>query len=384
MMQKYRRLIFICENDLTQQIGGTIHVKEVLTSIAKLNPNVTLIAPSYHGEKISMALGINTIFIKTNNVRILKWLFFYLASTFIILRLFLKFKKIVVYSREMPYNIFLPQLTRLFRILLFIELNGVFLKEIRDLKYSSSVYWVSKLVEKFILLKTNKITCVSDEIGQTVSTLLDLPIEKFITIPNGTNPEIFYPLDKNKCRNGLNLPHDAFIVGFIGSCYPYHDIDTLITSIPGLIEYIPEIKIVIVGDGIMLNQWQQLTENLKLASRVIFTGYVPFKNANLYINSFDICFASYKQGTSVFPMKILDYLACNKAVITTNIPTITKYFTEKPFFKLIEPENSDALIKSIVAIYSARNCKIKDHRKFVLANYTWDHTAQKILKTIGV
>jgi len=379
-----RQLIFICENDLIQQIGGTIHVIELLTSLAKLKSNITLIAPNYHGEKISIAPGINTIFIKTNNVRILKWLIFYLASTVTILRLFLKYKKIVIYSREMPYNVFLPLLTRLLRIPLFIELNGVFLKEMRDLNYSNYAYQASRFVEKFILSKTDKITCVSDEIRQTVSALLNLPIEKFITIPNGTNPELFYPLDKNKCRNTLNLPLEAFVIGFIGSCYPYHDIDTLITSVPKLIEHIPELKIAIIGNGIMLSQWQQLAENLGLASKVIFTGYAPFHNANLYINSFDICFASYKRETSVFPLKILDYLACNKAVITTNIPTITKYFTEKPFFKLIEPENRESLIKNIMDIYSTRNFEIKDHRQFVLDNYTWEHTAQKILKTIEI
>ncbi|MBU1633911.1 glycosyltransferase, partial [bacterium] len=224
-----------------------------------------------------------------------------------------------------------------------------------------------------------KITCVSDEIGHTVSSLLDLPPEKFITIPNGTNTEIFYPLDKNECREILHFPKDTFILGFIGSCYPYHDIDTLISTLPNLTDTIPQIRLAIVGDGFMLETWRQQAKRLSIDSIITFTGYVQFQEANLYINAFDICFASYKQGTSVFPMKILDYLACDKPVITSNIPTIKKYFTEMPFFKLVEPENVKSLQNVIMNLYQIRNQEIKTHRDFVLNNYTWTHTAKKIV-----
>ena len=145
--RKNYKLIYICENDLTQQIGGTIHVKEVLASLAKLHHDITLIAPDYHGEKITIDYNIKTIFVKTWNVTIIKWLYFYIASTFYILRLFLKSQKIIVYSREMSYNIFLPILTKLLHIPLFIELNGVLLKEMEDLNYSSeSIYGKRSLI----------------------------------------------------------------------------------------------------------------------------------------------------------------------------------------------------------------------------------------------
>ncbi|MDO9547737.1 MAG: glycosyltransferase, partial [Candidatus Marinimicrobia bacterium] len=111
-------------------------------------------------------------------------------------------------------------------------------------------------------------------------------------------------------------------------------------------------------------------------------GYVPFEMANDYINSFDICFASYKKGTSGFPMKILDYLACNKPVITSAIPAITKYFHSSDTFKIVEPGNVKLLQNAITDLYQIRNQEIKTHREFVLNNYTWDHTAQNIMKVI--
>jgi len=380
MNNHIRTIVFICENDLTQQIGGTIHVQQIINALKKYTPDILLIAPDYHHKGIN-DLGVKTITIKTPKTRVLKWLYYYFLSTLVIFRLSLQ-QKIIVYSREMPYNLFLPLICKLFNIPLFIELNGVFLSEMKDLGYSRSSYIFSRLIEKLVLSSAQKITCVSDEIKYTVSAELKIPEKAFVTIPNGTDINSFYPKNKIESRKTLELPEENFIIGFIGSCYPYHDIDTLIRTVPRLIKNIPQLHIVIVGDGFMLEDWKKLSGSLKLTNHVNFIGYVPFEMANDYINSLDICFAGYKQNTFGFPMKILDYMACNKPVISSRIPAITKYFHESNTFKIVNPENIDLLKNAITDLYQIRNQEIKTHREFVLNNYTWDHTARKIINTI--
>lgn len=380
MKQIDRILIFICENDLTLQIGGTIHVRQIITALKKIHPNIRLIAPDYYHRGLE-DFGVDTLTIKTPRIRIIKWLYFFIYSTYIICRLSLK-QKIVVYSREMPYNIFLSLICRFFHIPLYIELNGVNLSEMKDLGYSKLSYIISRFIEKIVLSPAIKITCVSDEIKNVVRKELNIPENNFITIPNGTNLEKFFPTDKIQSRKKISLPDYKYIVGFIGSCYPYHDIDSLIKSIPGLIDEIPQIQITIVGDGYMLTEWKQLVQTMNLSDKVTFTGYVPFDLANNYINCFDICFASYKKGTSVFPMKILDYMACNKPVITSNIPTITKYFKDTINFKIVNPGSTSELSNAILSIYRNKDQIIKEHREFVINNYTWNHSAEKIMQTI--
>jgi len=375
------KIIYICENDLTLQIGGTIHVRQILAALKKYFPDILLIAPDYYHNGIS-DFGLKTITIKPPKTRVLKWLYYYFLSTLVIFRLSLQ-QKIIVYSREMPYNLFLSLICKIFNIPLFIELNGVFLSEMKDLGYSKSSYMLSRLIEKLVLSSAQNITCVSDEIKYTVSAELKIPEKAFVTVPNGTNINTFFPKDKLESRKILELSEENFIIGFIGSCYPYHDIDTLINTVLGLIKKIPQLHIVIIGDGFMLEDWKKLSGSLKLTNHVNFIGYVPFEMANDYINSCDICFASYKKGTSVFPMKILDYMACNKPVITSAIPAITKYFHSSDTFKIIEPKNLKSLQNAIADLYQIRNQEIKTHREFVLSNYTWDHTALNIIETIN-
>lgn len=381
-MKKTRALIYICENDLTQQIGGTIHVKKVLASLIKLHPDITLIAPDYHNVKIDISPGIKTIFLKTGNRRIIKWLYFYLASTIKIIRIRLKHPGIFIYSREMPYNLFLPLCTKLLNIPHFIEINGVILDEIKDLHYRKTAYQLTRIIEKMILSLANHIISVSDEIKKSVGILHNITQNKITTTPNGTDIHTFYPINKNECRKQLGLDQSKYIIGFIGSCYPYHDIDTLISAFHLLIQRHPFFHLLIVGDGYQLESWKELAEKLSIQNSITFTGYVPFEQANLFINAFDICFASYKQGTSVFPMKIMDYLACNKPVIASNILSITRYFQNLPQLKFIEPGNKEILADTILEMYRKRNEVISSHREFVLNNYTWDHTARNIINTI--
>jgi len=380
MLEKSIPIIFICENDLTLQIGGTIHVRQIISALNNIHPNIRLIVPDYHHRGLE-DFGVDTLTIKTPRIRIIKWLYFFIYSTCIIYRLSLK-QKIIVYSREMPYNIFLSLMCRLFYIPLYIELNGVNLSEMKDLGYSRLSYIISRFIEKIVLSPAIRITCVSDEIKNVVSQEFKIPETIFVTIPNGTNIEKFRPIDKSQSRKKIGLPDDKYIIGFIGSCYPYHDIDSLIKSIPILINDIPQIHLTIVGDGYMLPEWKHLVETMNLSDNVTFTGYVPFDLANNYINSFDICFASYKQGTSVFPMKILDYMACNKPVITSNIPTITKYFKDTNNFKIVNPGSTSELSNAMTGIYRNKDQIIKEHREFVINNYTWDHSAEKIIQTI--
>lgn len=375
-------LIYICENDLSQQIGGTIHVKEVLDSLIKLHNNITLIAPNYHDKNIDIAHGIQTIFIKTSQLRIIKWLYFYLTSTFQIFRIYLKTGKIIVYSREMSYNMFLPLLIKIFNIPLFIEVNGILLKEMEDLNYSRSAYYFTRLLEKMNFQAATHIISVSDEIKRSINHLLKIHCNNITVVPNGTDTNLFYPMDKDECRKKTEVDISKFIIGFIGSCYPYHDIDTLIKAVPNLADKIPNIHVMIVGNGYMLDKWKNLSETLGITDKITFNGYIPYSKTNIYINSFDICYAVYKTNVFGIGMKIMDYMSCNRPVITSQLQAFTNILPSQDSIQFVEPENVPSLINGITNISNNKNNIKVTHRKFIINNYTWDHTAQNIMKVI--
>ena len=217
-LSKDKHIIFICENDLTQPIGGTIHVKELLAALVKFHSNITLISPDYHREKISVNSGINTIFIKTINMRILKWLLFYFTSTLTILRLILKHKKVVIYSREMANNVLLPVICKMLNIPLFIEVNGAFLAEMESLGKPKILITITKISQKIIYTFSVKIITVADELSNYINKTYRIPFLKLTTIYNGIN----YSKSKEISPVSFESVFDkkGLIIGFVGSCIP--------------------------------------------------------------------------------------------------------------------------------------------------------------------
>ncbi len=379
------QLVYICENDLTQQVGGTIHVQEILKALSQHQADILLIAPDYHhdGKLDEKFHPYQRILIKTPKVRILKWLYFYIKSSWIIFQHYQKNKNIVIYSREMLYNVVLTLFLKLRAIPYFIEVNGLLIEEMKDLGYHRFLRRLALFFEKFNLKSANQIISVSEGIKSELVHRLSIPSDRIQVIPNGTDLETFYPRNQQICRQSLAIDAEQYIIGFTGSCYPYHDINTLIRAMPELIKRIPEIHLFIVGDGYMLKQWKNLAIQYAVQDKITFTGYVNYDKINQYINTFDICFASYTQNTYGFPMKLLDYMACNKAVITSKVKAITSYFKATPSFRFITAKDKNQLTDTILALYQSRNSRVTSHRKFIQKNYTWQQTAQKILKTIN-
>ena len=69
-------------------------------------------------------------------------------------------------------------------------------------------------------------------------------------------------------------------------------------------------------------------ENVNLAkrcgvqARVVFTGMVPYTEVPKYISAMDICLIPFARGAiseNALPLKLFEYMACEKPVITTEL-----------------------------------------------------------------
>ena len=81
-------------------------------------------------------------------------------------------------------------------------------------------------------------------------------------------------------------------------------------------------------------------------------------------------------------LKILEYVSCNRPVLTTNIENYKNIIENNKFGLVVEPDNvkefADAAKRMLKSTKNFRNS-----RKFILKNFTWRHTAEKILNIMG-
>jgi len=376
------RIIFICENDLSLPIGGTIHVREIINAMKKHLPNIILIAPDYH-HKIIGDFGVRTIAIRTPMVRIFKWLYYYVISSIKLILLILKSQqKTIVYSREMPLNPLLAFVCKWLGIPLFIEINGAISTEMSSFGKTKVELLITKTIQNIIYQLSTGIITVSKLLQNHLHLEYMIPLEKITVIYNGVS--VHLPELKNRIdyRSVFKTP-TIRIVGFIGSCYPYHDITLLINIAPSLLAQIPNIRFVIGGDGETLIDWKRRVTYLHLDHYFYFPGYINSENIGNYISGFDICLSIFKKNVKGPGMKLFEYLVYNKPVIATYLTESFQLFQNLENIHWVEPENGEELFRTIIKVFNnlAKYSNL-DSKSYILNNYTWDHTAQNIMKVI--
>ena len=185
---------------------------------------------------------------------------------------------------------------------------------------------ITKFLEERVYSKVDMILTLSPKLstyviskGANANTVksLPMPVDTDLFRPSSDTAEI-----RQKCGLG---EHDQIIV-FIGTLFEFSGLDTFIYQFPKVLKEIPQAKLLIVGDGPQRLKLEGIIAELGLAGQVIITGFQPYRSMPKYINLSTICinpFLITDATRDIFPGKIVQYLACEKAVVATPLPGMT-------------------------------------------------------------
>lgn len=141
------------------------------------------------------------------------------------------------------------------------------------------------------------------------------PDEKINIIPTGIDIDKFNNIDKNKVeelRKKYKLDN-SFVIGSVSRLGKEKSIDKLIISFSKLIDRIPNIKLLLVGDGPDKEELVELVKELKIEEYVVFTGKVPLESNQYYFHLMDV-FSTFSI-TETQGLTVLEALASSKPVV---------------------------------------------------------------------
>ena len=151
-----------------------------------------------------------------------------------------------------------------------------------------------KIAQKFSRLFCNRADIVIAPVQKTKAYLEGIGVTRPIrVIPTGLD---FSPFAKdnfsrgqiNSVKEELGInPGDPVIVT-VGRVAKEKSIDVLIAQMPGLLEKLPNVKLVIVGPGPYIDILKKQAETLGVAGKVIFTGGRPWEDIPLYYQIGDV------------------------------------------------------------------------------------------------
>ena len=197
----------------------------------------------------------------------------------------------------------------------------------------------------------------------------------------GIDLEKFDPeIDGMGIRKEYGINDEDTLLFFMGFLYNFAGLKEVALEIANGAH--PNLKLMIVGDGDGYQELQDIVEKNDLNSKVILAGLKSYSEIPEFVQASDICilpaYPDEKIMQDIVPIKIYEYMAMCKPVITTKLPGIMMEFGEgNGIFYVDKP--SDVVPKSYDIDIIAEGRKA---RKFVEKN-DWKKITDEFENTIN-
>lgn len=180
--------------------------------------------------------------------------------------------------------------------------------------------WLTRWFEKFALRAASRIV-VRGRFHQQLLSELGIAAD---VIQDGVDTQEFTPLDARDLRREHGL-EEVLTVGLVGStvwseklrmCYGWELVETL-----SLLKHAP-VKGVIIGDGTGLSRLKALCQEYGIEDKVLFLGYVPYRQLPRYLNLIDVCLSTQTNdlaGQVRTSGKLPLYLATGRYVLASEV-----------------------------------------------------------------
>ena len=207
---------------------------------------------------------------------------------------------------------------------------------------SKSQIKLIKLFSKITSLFYDKIICVSEYDKQIAIKNKIAPEKKLITIHNGIDIKNINFLSKEQAQKKLINKTSPLVIGTVSEYTKNKGLKYLLKAVKNL-----DLKfdLILIGSGENPDKekMNKLTEEYK---NIHLIEFIP--NAVKYLKAFDIfILSSVKEG---LPYTIIEAMAAEIPIITTNVGGIPEMITDQETGFLIDPKNSDSIKERIEEI----------------------------------
>lgn len=287
-----------------------------------------------------------------------------------------EFKPDLIYDRYAHFSFSALWAAKKSKLPLILEVNSPYSIQKRQWE---KLYFpgLSKMGEQKIFEAAPRIIVVSSPLKQIIADY-GVDTKKVTVLPNGTDASRFDPdLDAQELKKELGLEGKT-ILGFVGILRSWHNIDKLINILEEIDLKKQNAAMVFLGDGPSYDEL--VSYNIKNGNEetIKFLGRIPHNEIQRYIAMFDIAISPHATPYSS-PMKILEYMAMEKAILAPDMPNIKDIITQGETGVLFTPDNAQALKENLLKLVTDRDLREKvgkNARNQVLQQFTWFNNAK--------
>jgi len=204
--------------------------------------------------------------------------------------------------------------------------------------------------------------------------------------------EILAPiLESQHLAAGSTFSTEQITIGYTGHLYPGRGVNLILE----FAARIPGANFLIVGgEQSDVHKLQEQVKNRQL-DNVTLTGFVPNTDLPQYQAACDVLLMPYQSkvaassggdiGRYLSPMKLFEYLACGRAICSSNLPVLQEILSNENAV-LLPPDEVDAWVAAIQDLIDNPNLRrdLGEKARKTAQKYSWKARAEKIFNDIEV
>lgn len=192
-------------------------------------------------------------------------------------------------------------------------------------------------------------------------------------IPNGVDTDKFNPAVKPLERFQEQRPR----ILFLGRMDPRKGLDRLLTAFPLIKQKIPDVQLVVVGSGPLLEYYKKSVSG---HTAILFEGKVAAELIPRYYASCTV-YVSPATGGEVFGIVLTEAMATGKPVIASNIPGYSDVIEDNTNGVLFNVNDTQDIADKIVTVLENRQFQkeLSKNARTRALQFSWRTVARQVL-----
>jgi glycosyltransferase involved in cell wall biosynthesis len=289
-----------------------------------------------------------------------------------------------IYERYSLFNLAGVLAARLCRIPIVLEVNSPFaLEQMRDKEVR--LHGVATWSERTICNMASYTIVVSSPLRRILEQSGVHP-ERIEVMTNGVCLEHFQPqAGSDALRERLGLTGQT-VIGFVGWFRKWHGLEMLLDAFQrsGLAR--ENVKLLMIGDGPAMAGLREFAEANQLSDAVIFTGPLPHSEVPPYLDAIDIA-VQPAANEYCCPMKILEYMALEKAIAAPRQENIQELLREGDEAEFFNPGDAESLAETLRRLVKDRSRSEELGRRGRAAiterGFLWQENAARVVRMVS-
>ena len=374
-----------------------VHILSIVNALEKMGHVVTILSPPGVDPRNNLNLapvdksktkvtGINRIwsFVSKHIPNIIFEVveIFYNIPSSLRLNKELKNKRYdLVYERYAFYMISGAHYSKKFNIPFVLEVNEV--SGLDDRARKQYFKYFGSIFERYIFKRCSGIMTVSSYLkNKAIENKADAKIISVVS--NAIEVETIQSVTKDiKLVNKFNFG-ESTVLGFAGWFDHWDRLDFFVDAFNALKKEGENIKILLIGDGKVVDEIKNKINDLDLNDDIIFTGAVQKKEMHKYISLIDIAVLPHSNNFGS-PVILFEMMSLKIPIIGPNLLPITDVVENNITGLIFKPLDLSSLCDSIRRYLSSKELR-ENHAdnayEKLINNYTWKNNALKIIEVI--